>query len=121
VAFVERRVRPLFLECNLAQLALLAALAGVAEEALFRGVVQAGLSRWLAPWVGLIAASVLFGLVHCLTFSYAVVATLVGLYLGTLLILTDDLLVPILVHALYDLVALTVLIRLEPRHSPVSP
>jgi CAAX protease family protein len=114
VAFVDERLRPLFLGCGLGQLALLALLAGVAEEALFRGVVQLGLSRWLPLWAGLAAASLLFGLVHFLTLSYAALAALVGLYLGALLILSGNLLVPIVVHALYDLIALIVLIRLMP-------
>ncbi len=115
VDFVEQRLRPLFLGCSMSQLVMLSLLAGLAEEALFRGVVQLGMSRWLLPGGGLVAASVLFGLVHFLTFSYATLATLVGLYLGALLLLTGNLLVPIVVHALYDLIALIVLIRLEPR------
>jgi membrane protease YdiL (CAAX protease family) len=115
VAFVEQRLRPLFLGCSFGQLALLSLLAGVAEEALFRGVVQLGLSRWLAPWGALAGASLLFGLVHLLTFAYAMLAALVGLYLGALLLFSGNLLVPIVVHALYDLIALIVLIRLEPR------
>jgi uncharacterized protein len=115
VTFVQQHVRPLFVGCSLGELALLALLAGLAEEALFRGVVQIGLSRWLSPWGGLAGASLLFGLVHFLTISYATLAALVGLYLGALLLLSGNLLVPIVVHALYDLIALMVLIRLEPR------
>ncbi|HEY7637653.1 MAG TPA: CPBP family intramembrane glutamic endopeptidase [Gemmatimonadales bacterium] len=116
VTFVEQRLRPLFLGCHPSQLALIALLAGVAEEALFRGVVQLALGRWLSPWGGLTAASLLFGLAHFLTLSYALVAALVGFYLGGLLLLSGNLLTPIVVHALYDLIALIVLIRLEPRN-----
>jgi membrane protease YdiL (CAAX protease family) len=115
VDFVQEHLRPLFLGCSMGQLVTLALLAGVAEEALFRGVIQPGLSRWLSSGGGLIAASVLFGLVHFLTLSYAATATLVGLYLGTLVLVSGNLLVPIVVHALYDLIALIVLIRLERR------
>lgn len=115
VSYVELRVRPLFLGCSVSQLALLALLAGLAEEALFRGVLQLGLSEWLSLWGGLAGASLLFGLVHFLTFSYATLATLVGFYLGAVFLLSGNLLVPIVVHALYDLIALIVLIRLQPR------
>jgi membrane protease YdiL (CAAX protease family) len=114
VDFVKARLRPLFIGCSMGQLMTLALLAGVAEEALFRGVVQIGTSRWLTPGGGLIAASLLFGLVHFLTFSYATLAALVGLYLGSLLLLSGNLLVPMVVHALYDLIALVVLTRLDP-------
>lgn len=117
VAFVEERLRPLFLDSSISQLVVLAFLAGIAEEALFRGVVQPGLTRWLPTWAGLAGASVLFGLAHFLTLSYAMLASLVGLYLGVLLLLSGNLLVPIVVHALYDLVALIVLIRLEPNRA----
>ena len=69
------------------------------------------------PWAGLAGASLLFGLAHFLTVSYAMLASLVGLYLGVLLLLSGNLLVPIVVHALYDLIALIVLIRLEPNRA----
>ena len=36
---------PLFRDCGLAQLAIIAALAGLGEETLFRGVVQAGAAK----------------------------------------------------------------------------
>jgi uncharacterized protein len=111
VGFVEEHLRPLFLGCSMGQLGMLALLAGLAEEALFRGVIQPGLSRWLSSGGGLIAASVVFGLIHFLTLSYAALAALVGLYLGTLLLVTGNLLVPIVVHALYDFIALIVLTR----------
>jgi hypothetical protein len=114
VDFVEARLRPLFMGCSTGQLVMIALLAGVAEEALFRGVVQLGASRWLTAGGGLIAASLCFGMVHFLTLSYATLATLVGLYLGGLLLLSGNLLVPVVVHALYDLIALLVLTRLDP-------
>jgi uncharacterized protein len=117
VDFVKEQLRPLFLGCTVSQLAMLALLAGLAEEALFRGVVQLGMSRWLTPAGGLIAASLLFGLVHFLTLWYALLATLVGFYLGSLLFLTGNLLVPIVVHALYDFIALIILIRLGPHRA----
>lgn len=115
VDFVEEQLRPLFLGCSMGQLIILALLAGVAEEALFRGVIQPGLGRWLSSGGGLIATSVIFGLVHLLTMSYAALAALVGLYLGTLLLVSGNLLVPMVVHALYDFIALMLLIQLE-RH-----
>lgn len=116
VDFVEEHLRPLFLGCGVGQLGVLALLAGLAEEALFRGVIQSGLSRWLSSGIALIATSIVFGLIHFLTLSYAALATLVGLYLGALLLVSGNLLVPIVVHAVYDFIALIVLIRLE-RHS----
>ena len=46
-AFVEEVVRPLFRDCTVADLALIAFLAGLGEELLFRGLLQEGLAGWL--------------------------------------------------------------------------
>jgi membrane protease YdiL (CAAX protease family) len=89
---------------------------------LFRGVFQAVLSRWAGTAVGLALASALFGLLHAITFTYAVLAGLAGAYLGALWLWTDNLLVSILVHALYDFVLLVYLIYWhEPTEAPAPP
>jgi len=95
---VERAVGPALRDLDLAGLAALAAAAGVAEELLFRGVLQ---ELW-----GLWPATLLFGLAHALTPTYFLLASAMGWYLGWLFVDTGNLVVPILVHALYDLWAL---------------
>ena len=102
---------PCFSECSVFQLALISALAGFGEEALFRGVIQRALSEWWNPWVGLVVASALFGLGHHMTSAYAILAGLLGLYLGLLLMVFDNLLVVMLVHSLYDFAALVYLVQ----------
>ncbi len=114
VALVEERLHPLFAGAGVAEVGLIALLAGIAEEAFFRGVVQVGLADRLPAWVALIASGALFGAAHWLTTSYAVLAGIVGLYLGGLLLVSGNLLAPIVAHALYDLVALSILIRMKP-------
>jgi membrane protease YdiL (CAAX protease family) len=118
VRLVDERVRPLFEGCSLPELALVAALAGAGEEALFRGVLQPTLSDYLPGWMALAATAALFGLAHFLTREYAVVAGIVGLYLGLVFLLSGNLLVPMLAHGLYDLVALAVLARVKPAPLP---
>ena len=81
--------------------------AGIGEELLFRGVVQDGLAGVAGPATALIAASLLFGLAHALTPAYFLLTTLAGFYLGGLYLATDNLLLPILVHFLYDWIALS--------------
>ena len=51
---------------------------------------------------------------HWVSTTYAVVAGIVGLYLGSLYLITQNLLAPVVTHALYDFVALLVLARLKP-------
>jgi membrane protease YdiL (CAAX protease family) len=107
----EEIIRPLFGPCSVAELALITILAGLGEEALFRGVLQAALDDWLGKGAGLALASVVFGLLHSLTPTYAVLATVMGVYLGALWLITGNLLVVILAHALYDFAALVFLTR----------
>ncbi len=108
---IEQVLVPLFAECSLLELALIAACAGVGEELLFRGVFQARLADLWNPWLALAVSSTAFGMLHLVTPTYALLAGLVGAYLGYLLILGDNLLLPISVHSLYDFVALTFLVR----------
>jgi len=115
---VEELVEPLFADAPVTHMVALALTAGVAEEALFRGVVQGGLTGLIGWLPALLIASVLFGVVHWLTGLYALLAGVVGLYLGGLYLLTGNLLVPIVVHALYDVVALGYLRNSE--RAPVS-
>lgn len=107
---IYERVTDLLGEAILAmstqEMVLLAAAAGIGEEVLFRGSIQTALGRW-----GLWGASLLFGVLHALTPAYFVLATLMGLYLGWLFQAADNLLAPVLVHWLYDAVALWLLRR----------
>jgi membrane protease YdiL (CAAX protease family) len=93
------------------QLAAVSLAAGVGEELLFRGALQPLAERWLGAAAGLIAASILFGALHAASITYFVLATAVGLYLGWLAQRYDDLVSPIFVHAVYDWIALTLLVR----------
>jgi membrane protease YdiL (CAAX protease family) len=97
---------PVLAPCTVPDLAAIALLAGVGEEMLFRGTLQAALERASSPWTGIAAASLLFGVLHAITPTYALIATLIGAYLGLLLRFTGNILTPIVVHALYDFVVL---------------
>ena len=112
VALVVDQLGPLLARHSPVELVLLAALAGVAEEIFFRGVVQAGLTRVLPPGGALIVASAAFGLAHFITPTYALLAGAAGLYLGGLLFLQGSLVAPILAHAIYDAVALNYVVRM---------
>jgi membrane protease YdiL (CAAX protease family) len=106
-------VLPLFRRANLGQLAMISLLAGLGEEMLFRGLLQAGLSQWIGGLpgmlTGLAVASLLFGLCHAVRPVYAVFAILIGFYFGLLFLWTGNLVAPIITHGLYDFVALTYL------------
>lgn len=84
---------------------ILSLFAGVFEELLFRGVIQTGLERALNEPIALIAASIVFGILHWHSAIYALIAAIMGLWLGALYIMTDNLLAPMITHALYDMAA----------------
>lgn len=92
---------------------ILAAIAGVSEEILFRGVIQPWFEGLWGLKAGLIFSNVIFGLVHAVTPLYAVLASLVGIYLGLCLDYGGErnLLIPIIIHGLYDFLAFVMLMQ----------
>lgn len=93
--------RLLLLELSTLEKIYVSLLAGVSEELLFRGLLQ--------PMFGLTITSVLFGLAHWVTFEYVVLASGLGFFFGTTLLFSDNLLVPIAVHSLYNIFAFRML------------
>ena len=114
---LDETIVPLFRECDYVQFVIIAILAGVGEEMLFRGIVQACIAEMVGGaygiWIGLFAAAVLFGLLHLVTPTYAVLAAVIGFYFGWLWLVVGNLLVPILVHSVYDFVALVYLVKFK--------
>ena len=78
---------------------------------LFRGVIQGAISAPIRTLLALLSVSILFGLAHPISKAYGVLAGLMGFYLGLLAIVTDNLLVPIIAHGLYDFIALLCLLH----------
>ena len=92
---------------------VLAAVAGISEEILFRGVIQPWLENSWGIVAGLIISSVLFGLVHAVTWLYFILAVSVSFYLGMYLDYenTRNLVTPIIIHGLYDFFAFMVILQ----------
>lgn len=114
---VNQLLRPLFSKTTILELAVISALAGIGEELMFRGLIQEGLARWIGGpmgvWIGLVVASLLFGMLHPMNSAYIVLATVMGLFLGGLWIATENLLVPITTHAVYDFLAILWIARID--------
>ncbi|NOQ65000.1 MAG: CPBP family intramembrane metalloprotease [Methyloprofundus sp.] len=92
---------------------ILAAIAGIAEEILFRGVIQPWLENSWGLLAGLLISSFIFGLIHAVTFLYFIMASAVSIYLGLYLDYdgSRNLLTPIIIHGLYDFFAFVVIVR----------
>jgi len=99
-----------------AQVAVLALASGLGEEAFFRGALQ--------PQVGLVLASLLFGLVHLVPkrelAPWAGFAALAGVLLGALFDYTGNLLAPAIAHVLINGVNLRWLGRAYALRGPES-
>jgi uncharacterized protein len=107
----ESFLQPLFGNWSILQLAAISVIAGISEEAFFRGAIQGSLAERVNVIVALILASALFGACHLLTWTYAIIAALIGAYLGLLWIFTGNLLTPMVTHAVYDFAALVYFLR----------
>ncbi|MDI1276690.1 CPBP family intramembrane glutamic endopeptidase [Methylobacter sp.] len=94
-------------------LLILASIAGLSEELLFRGVIQPWMESSWGLTAGLVGSNIIFGLAHAVTPLYAVLAALVGIYLGLSMDYAGDrnLLLPIVIHGLYDFLAFIALLR----------
>jgi membrane protease YdiL (CAAX protease family) len=101
-------------DCHWTDLLVLASIAGLSEELLFRGVIQPWIESSWGITAGLIYSNIIFGLAHAVTPVYAVLATLVGIYLSLSMDYYGgdrNLLLPIVIHSLYDFMAFIVLMR----------
>lgn len=105
-----------------ARIVLMALFAGVFEELLFRGVLQTAIANAAPVLVAILLSNLIFGAVHWRNALYALIAGLVGAWIGVLFMFTGNLLTPIVTHAAYDIVAIAVTARaIEAWHSHKIP
>lgn len=77
--------------------------AGICEEIIYRGYLFWYFSSYTDVWAALIITSFLFGLNHSYQGVRGVFITgVLGFALGSIYILTDSLIIPILLHAMID-------------------
>jgi membrane protease YdiL (CAAX protease family) len=93
------------------KISCVALLAGVGEELLFRIALQSWLVNHIPVYLAIIAPALVFGLLHFLSWPYFIAATLMGLVFGVSYHLTQSAMLVIVWHAVYDLIALGVIIK----------
>jgi len=96
-----------FRKCSAAQIFLICVLAGIGEELFFRGLMQDGITHGLGNTFfglvcGIVISSFFFGIAHLVTPTYGVIAFFMSLYFAALFLLSGNILVPMIAHALYD-------------------
>ncbi|KAL7536244.1 hypothetical protein ACHAWF_005405 [Thalassiosira exigua] len=80
--------------------------AGWGEEWLFRGVFQTYLGESFSRGIALTVSGIVFGLLHAVTPIYALLAGAASVFFGYLYNQTENLAVPMICHAVYDIGAL---------------
>ncbi|MEE8311597.1 MAG: CPBP family intramembrane glutamic endopeptidase, partial [Candidatus Binatia bacterium] len=115
---LDRFVGMVFARATWLHIAVVSLAAGLGEELLFRGFLQGGLEQLIGVVPAATLASIAFGLAHAVTPTYVVIATAFGAYFGWLWLATGNLLTVVVAHAVYDFVALTVMIRARRRRLP---
>jgi CAAX protease family protein len=116
--FCEDEFVPLLAGSSWSDMALIALSAGVGEEMLFRGVLQSSFVTWFGLGLGLVLASILFGLLHPISLPYIFVTIMLGFYLGEFFLLAGNLLTVMVTHSVYDFALMAYLLRY---HSPGGP
>jgi membrane protease YdiL (CAAX protease family) len=111
MAEVDEVLVPYLSRLSLTDFAVIALLAGVGEEGLFRGLLQGALVPRILPLPAILVSSAAFGLLHLITPAYAILAGIIGLYLGVISFLSGNVVIPMVIHVLYDFAALVYLVR----------
>jgi len=100
-SIVYAQIAPLFAQLTLSDILLIAASTGFCEEIFFRGILQSQ--------IGILAASILFGMIHCASLvmlPYAIWTFAAGIFLGYLYVWTGSLWAPICAHAVSNLIVI---------------
>ncbi len=83
---------------------VMAVVTPVLEEIFFRGIFQRRLCNKLGPFNGLIAATLLFGLMH-FNVIWSIYAAVIGFFMGCLYMYYDSIIPSAIVHSLFNLIS----------------
>lgn len=111
--FLLDELGPRIVNGSLLELFILCIFIGLGEEMLFRGVLQSWSTQFGVVFA-IVLTNMIFGILHSITRLYAIVATLMGVYLSLLLVLftPQNLLIPITTHTVYDFLCFLMIIHL---------
>jgi len=103
---LDNIINSYFGSCSIIKLAMLSLIAGVGEEAFFRGFLQSVISNSFGELAGILIANLIFGGLHLITLAYGIIVFFIGCYLSAILHYTDSLFVLMWCHSVYDFFAL---------------
>lgn len=101
---------------------MMAVMSALGEEMLFRGLIQGSFPD---PWFGLVLTAAVFAALHVgpsrAFVPWTIMAFVVGLMFGGLLLITGDLVAPIVAHGLINFLNLRVILGAEPEEITLGP
>ncbi len=106
-----RRVWGLFNGYSWGKITFIAALAGIGEELLFRGFFQTWMNGYLPIGWAILIASLVFAALHYLSHAYFICAVIMSIAFGVGYYLSGSLLMVVVWHGVYDLIALGVIVK----------
>lgn len=122
--FFENELLPLLNNCRWGDLALIAVATGVGEEMLFRGLFQPILAAELGEPAAVALTSIIFAALHPISIPYFYVMFALGIYLGSVCVLSGNLLASMTCHGTYVFLLLARLLRPHdqdrPRRNPIE-
>ena len=104
-------LRRLFADLSWGDIVVLSLLAGIGEELLIRGVLQGFLMQQFGSWTGIILASLVFALLHTVSFVYVLITFMIGLVFAIAYTVTGSLLLVMAAHSIYDVCAFAVVVK----------
>lgn len=113
--FLDRSIWPMMQDLSWLDVALISILAGIGEELFFRGWLEPWIAGYSNPILALVLANLIFALAHFITPTYALFAGLLGAAISGLVLYGENLLIGIIVHAVYDCMALSYYLYLKRR------
>lgn len=105
------QLRNLYQPFTWPQIIIASAFAGFGEELLLRGIVQDFITQHTAAWLGILLASVIFGLLHFLNWTYVLVTFAMGVVFGVVFHVTQNMMLVMIAHGVYDVFAFAVIMK----------
>lgn len=93
------------------QIITLSIFAGIAEELLFRGAIQTWVASHANIYIGVLLASVLFGLGHFSSITYFLLTVVIGVLMGAAYHLSQSIEFVIVWHIVADIVGLSIAVK----------
>ena len=108
---IAKQLHGLFANFSWPMIIIISLLAGVGEEMLFRALIQNYLIYLTNNVWGITLGALIFGVLHYLNHTYALIASVMGGVFGYIYFVTQDLLLVITLHGVYDFFAFAVIVK----------